>query len=531
MVIRRCELARPEQKVKQLLCTLLLVLCSCLLLGCGQEQSPQNLENRGISQEQHKQELVYKTIAQADGKPMGVPTGTLIDNFTSKYLPTSPHNYYNSYTDCLVALKTGKVEGFLCDEPVAREMERVNPDIGFIKEAVQPDMLGIGINKDKSELKSILDAGITRYQKDGTFKKLDEIWFGSDDSLKKAPDYKEGTKGTIICAVSAENPPLSYIENGKVTGFEVVLVTSILQDAGYTVKIQPMDFNALIPSVVSGKADLLFGSVSITEERKQSMLFSDPDYSSGIVLVVKKMHLQTQKPGFIAELKESFRRNFLLEDRYKMVLDGLKTTLYITLCAAVLGTILGLGVCMLRRSANKLVSTATRIFIKVMQGTPLVVFLMIMYYIVFGKVSINPIYVAIVAFAVNMAAYSSEMMRTGIEAVDKGQLEAATAMGFTKVQAFIKIVAPQALRHIIPVYTGELISMMKMTSVVGYIAIQDLTKMSDIIRSRTYEAFFPLIVTALIYLVVSWILSSFLVYLEYRIDPKKRPRTLKGVKL
>src|SRR5574344_1425959 len=104
-------------------------------------------------------------------------------------------------------------------------------------------------------------------------------------------------------------------------------------------------------------------------------------------------------------------------------------------------------------------------------------------------------------------------------------------MGFSKFQTFIKIVAPQALKQILPVYTGEFISMLKMTSVVGYIAIQDLTKMSDIIRSRTYEAFFPLIITALIYLLVAWILTAALSYLEYRIDPKQRPRTLKAVKL
>ena len=261
------------------------------------------------------------------------------------------------------------------------------------------------------------------------------------------------------------------------------------------------------------------------------MLFSAPDYTGGLVAMVRLQSAAATEAGFMAGVKESFRRNFMVEDRYKMILAGLKTTIFITVCAAILGTILGFGVCLLRRSRSKLGSGLAYVFVKVMQGTPLVVFLMIMYYIVFGKASINPIYVAIIAFAINMAAYTSEMMRTGIEAVAKGQWEAAYAMGFSKFQTFSKIVAPQALKQILPVYTGEFISMLKMTSVVGYIAIQDLTKMSDIIRSRTYEAFFPLIVTALIYLVVAWSLTSILVYLEYKIDPKKRPRTLKGVKL
>jgi polar amino acid transport system substrate-binding protein len=476
-------------------------------------------------------QLTYKTVAALNGKPVAVLTGTIFEAVTKKVLPKSTYSQYNTYADCIEALKSGKIEGFFDDEPVARNMTSKDTELGYIHAPVVKAQYGVGISKDRPEIKAALDAGLKRYKQDGTLKKLDQIWFGSDEKAKQMPAAKTGSKGTIRCAVAAESEPLVYVRNGKIVGYETALVTQILQDAGYTVELQNMNFDATIPSVVAHKSDLMFGAVSITEERKQSMLFSDSTYDGGVVAVVRKSVQPAANSSFMAGLKESFRRNFLVEDRYKMVLAGLKTTIYITICAAILGTILGFGVCMLRRSQQKLLSTLAKIFVKVMQGTPLVVFLMIMYYIVFGKLSINPIYVAIIAFAINMAAYTSEMMRTGIDAVDKGQLEAAYAMGFSKVQTFIKIVAPQALKHILPVYTGEFISMMKMTSIVGYIAIQDLTKMSDIIRSRTYEAFFPLIVTALIYLVVAWSLTSVLVYLEYKIDPKKRQRTLKGVEL
>lgn len=114
--------------------------------------------------------LAYKSIAAANGKKMAVVTGTVLDRDTEKYLPQSPYDYYNNYTDCLTALKAGKVEGFLCDEPVAREMQRTNPEIGYIKEAVEPDFIGVGINKNRQDLKQVLDAGITRYKQDGTMK-------------------------------------------------------------------------------------------------------------------------------------------------------------------------------------------------------------------------------------------------------------------------------------------------------------------------------------------------------------------------
>lgn len=122
-------------------------------------------------------------------------------------------------------------------------------------------------------------------------------------------------------------------------------------------------------------------------------------------------------------------------------------------------------------------------------------------------------------------------MLSGINAIDPGQREAAAAMGYTSAQTFEKIIFPQAARHFLPVLKGEYISLVKMTSIVGYVAVQDLTKMSDIIRSRTYEAFFPLIVTAVIYFLLSFGLSSLLGLIEIRIDPKHRPRTLKGVEL
>ncbi len=129
-----------------------------------------------------------------------------------------------------------------------------------------------------------------------------------------------------------------------------------------------------------------------------------------------------------------------------------------------------------------------------------------------------------IGFGMNFGAYVSEMIRTGILAVDKGQMEAALALGYPKSKAFVKMILPQAAQHFLPVYQGEFISLVKMTSVVGYIAIQDLTKASDIIRSRTYEAFFPLITTAILYFIISWLLTRALSALQTRIDPKKRRR-------
>ena len=183
---------------------------------------------------------------------------------------------------------------------------------------------------------------------------------------------------------------------------------------------------------------------------------------------------------------------------------------------------------MARRARHRWASAPARVFVRLVQGVPVLVFLMILFYLVFTGVD-NGIVVAVAGFSINFAAYVSEMMRTAIDTVDPGQLEAAAALGFNRVRSFCKITAPQAIRYILPVYRGEFISMVKMTSIVGYITIQDLTRMSDIVRGLTYDAFFSLISTAVIYFALANLLAAALSLLEARVDPKQRKRKVKGV--
>ncbi|MCE5241684.1 MAG: amino acid ABC transporter permease, partial [Desulfobacteraceae bacterium] len=192
----------------------------------------------------------------------------------------------------------------------------------------------------------------------------------------------------------------------------------------------------------------------------------------------------------------------------------MKTTAVISVLATLFGTMLGGIVCFLRMSPKKWLRVPAKVYISVLRGTPVLVLLMIIFYVVFASVDIDPVMVAVLAFGLNFAAYVSEMFRTGIEGVDRGQTEAGIALGFTRVQTFVHIVLPQAARGILPVFKGETISLVKMTSVVGYIAVQDLTKASDIIRSRTFDAFFPLIMVAVLYFLISWVLTLLLGYAE-----------------
>ena len=212
----------------------------------------------------------------------------------------------------------------------------------------------------------------------------------------------------------------------------------------------------------------------------------------------------------------SFYDNLIAEDRYKMILDGLQVTLLITLCAALLGTLLGGLICWMRMSRRRWLQQTAKVYIELMRGTPVLVLLMLMYYVVMAPLDATGIVVAIVTFAMNTSAYISEMLRTTIQGIDRGQTEAGLALGFTPRQTFFRVVLPQVVKAVMPVYQGEVVSLLKGTSIVGYIAVADMTRASDLIRSRTFDAFFPLIVTAIVYFIMAWLIGLLLQSLVHR---------------
>lgn len=236
--------------------------------------------------------------------------------------------------------------------------------------------------------------------------------------------------------------------------------------------------------------------------------------------------------AFFLNLSDSFRKTFIYQDRWRQLLKGLGVTLQITVFAAVIGIIIGFIVAAVRSTYDKnlqgkkcrklsdyllkFFNGLCNVYLTVIRGTPVVVQLMIIHFIVLASVR-NGIYAAIVAFGVNSGAYVAEIVRSGIMSIDKGQFEAGRSLGFNYVQTMWYIVFPQAFKNILPALGNEFIVLIKETSVAGYVALQDITYVGNLIRSRTYEAFFPLITVAVIYLTIVMILSYFLKKLERRL--------------
>ena len=222
------------------------------------------------------------------------------------------------------------------------------------------------------------------------------------------------------------------------------------------------------------------------------------------------------------ELKSSFISNFIDDNRWRYITDGLKITLLVTVFAVLIGVVLGFLIAIVRTTHDKtgklkILNAICKVYLTVIRGTPVVVQLMIIYFIIFGSVDISKVVVAIVAFGINSGAYVAEIFRSGIMSIDNGQFEAGRSLGFNYAQTMMYIVMPQAFKNVLPTLCNEFISLLKETSVSGYIALQDLTKGGDIIRSRTYDAFMPLIAVALIYLAMVMIFTKLVSLLEMRL--------------
>ena len=215
-------------------------------------------------------------------------------------------------------------------------------------------------------------------------------------------------------------------------------------------------------------------------------------------------------------LWDSIYLNLIESDRYMIILNGLLVTLEITFFAVIIGTVLGVIAALMKISSNKLLSGISSVYITVMRGTPLVTQLLIIYFVIFGSVNIDKTLVAVIAFGLNSGAYVAEIIRAGIQAVDKGQMEAGRSLGLSKNQTMTHIILPQAVKNILPAYVNEFVVLIKETAIVVYIAVEDLTKAGDIIRSRTFDAFVPLITVALIYLVMTMLLTKLFQYVERR---------------
>ena len=492
-------------------------------------------------------------LSRMNGKRIGVATGTTFDAIVRKALPEAKIVYINTAADLIAALETGKIDGFAVDEPAARQFCRENTRLAVLDEYMDTFEFGFVLPKtaEGEALLKELDAWLASMKADGRLEQLIEKWTKGPEEEKTLPDYDAfpAPKGILTLATEGDYVPMTYYRGNRIVGAEIDLAAQFCEACGYGLKIKVMNFDGILPSIQAGKADLAAAGITITDERRESVNFSLPYYAGGTVMVVLKSKAagtsqagadagggsadaENTERSFFDTIKDSFQKTFIREDRWRLFVDGVLTTLLITVLSILFGTALGFLVFMLCRNGNVIANSVTRFSLWLVQGMPMVVLLMVLYYIIFGSIAINGITVAVIGFTLTFGAAVFGLLKMGVGTIDRGQYEAAYALGHSNRHTFFRIILPQAIPHILPAYKGEIVGLIKATAIVGYIAVQDLTKMGDIVRSRTYEAFFPLIAVTVIYFILEGLLGFLVSKIQIRMDPKKRkPETiLKGVK-
>ena len=509
----------------EIVLTVVIILCILIpkLFGTVDVTTPARLDQDGHP----VTDVTFEDLA-APGTRFALLTGSDWALEIEKQYPDGVCSYYDSMADVFIALSSGKADAAMAYLDFRTELEKTHPNIAYINEPFQTLEYGFGTSKSArgTQLCNEFNAFLKEYKASGAFDKLTQKWGDPERDGDLMDQYTfTGEKGVLEISTEGTWVPKSFYIGETLTGELIEITNAFCAYAGYIPHYQPVPVSAEISGLSSGVYDLAADAFLKTEERLEQVNITDGVGSDSVYLAVRSEPKQETVPRrtmFIQDLKDSFRRNFITENRYQMMLNGLGITVGLALLAILFGTILGGIICFLRMRENRWISGFASLYIRVFRAIPIVVLLLGLYYIVFRDSALNAFWVSVIAFSLDFSAYGSEIFRSGINAVPEGQARAAKALGFSKGTTFRKIIWPQAFRHILPVYIGQIIATVKLTSVAGYISVIDLTKASDIIRARTFEAFFPLVVTALVYFALTAALTAGLRFLEKRMLPGKR---------
>lgn len=456
-----------------------------------------------------KQGVKFDSEDDLPGKRVVVQTGTVYDFDLSERDDIELFRY-NNMPDCIAALVSGKVDVYKDDEVAISPEDQRRQGIELVARGKEVFPCGFAFRKEDKELADQFNAFLAEIRAVGLYQEIYDRWMDLEkEEMPHVPsEIPVFTKGQPIRVASSSNTaPLGYrIGVKEWEGFEVELLKRFAASLERPLEIKPYDAAAGPAALQTGRADIWGGCIFITEERQEQFLFSDPYYGCCSAYFVKRE--KEDSVGALESLKSSFHKNLVEENRWRFILNGLKETLILAFWSILLGTVMAAGICWMKRSRHKWIRTICKIYTMILQGLPQLVLLMVMFYIILAKTSLNATAVAVISFSMVFSAYVGEVFSSAIGSVGKGQTEAGIALGFTPVQTFIYVVLPQAIHRILPLYKAECVSLFKSTSIVGYVAIQDLTRAGDLIRSRTFDAFFPLIVVSIIYFLLAFLLGK-----------------------
>ncbi len=466
------------------------------------------------------------TIKQLDGRKIGVQTGVLYEDEIKDEIEGEEWAYYKMPNDMIPALENNLIDAYLIEEVGFYAQHYEHPELMRLEEKAGMSEFAviIGNNDKQDRLYAEMQEFIAKGKESGWLDKLYDYWVKNWDPntchIETKPETT-GENGTVIIAIEGGYEPFSFESNGEFSGYDVEFMMNFCAAYGYQWDFWAMEFDSIAPGAIMGKYD--FGmNIVVDEERAEASVLTDPYYVCDLVFVVEGEY--ESEVGFIERMTDAFNKTFLKEGRWKLFAEGMGRTLFITFASVIFGTALGFAAYMACRHGNKVANKITGFFNWLIEGIPTVVFLMILSFVIFGSAHISGTWISIIGFSFIFGCGMYGMLKVGFGAISRGQFEAATALGYSDTQSFFKILLPQAAQHFLPIYKSNVVSLIKETSVVGYIAVMDLTKMGDLVRSRTYLAFFALIAVAVLYFIMEAVLTAIVSRVQLKVDPRRRSK-------
>ncbi len=441
-------------------------------------------------------------------------------------LTDSTINMVDNVDELLQRLTEYDVDAVALSEPLVSVFTNDNPNaIVLDNDLYKADTVFI-IGRGKNDLKEKIDSQISKYREDGTLDELYDKWINSTDYSEKTieiPSDYEATAGILNVHVKTGIQGVSFVdESGNLLGYDVELIRLIAKDLGYNCLFAELDDDAVFGSIKLKQADIGIGDIILTDELKKDFIYTVPIREEACKLLMLGSGDSNENMSFSEKIRDGFRNTFIAENRWKMIIGGILTTLKITVLSTIFGTAVGVLFGFALQSKIKCIRMVGNTLSSLLNATPLVVILMVLYYIVFSNDAVTPIYVAIIGFTIDFGNTVAGLLSAGIKSIGMGQVEAAITLGYKRRTIYTDILLPQASMRMFNMYRAAIINLLKNTAIVGYITIEDLTRVSDIIRSRTYDAFFPLISTALIYVLLSAGLIFVLNLINKNLEPKNR---------
>lgn len=459
---------------------------------------------------------------------IAIQPSTTTGTEAQKKYPNAEFIYVTNDTDGIMQVTSGKADAYAIDLNYYEARRQTGKtDIRLHKDNIigPGGDIAVAISR-KTKIPNAADelnAFINSVKEDGTLDDMLQRWAVKNDYTIPEIEKPSNPDRTFIIGTSGLAEPYTFMQGDQLTGFEIELAQRFGAYCNANIEFAVYDWAGLDAACASGKVDYVFSNYYVTPEKQENMDFSVPYLSVKTVMAVADTQSAADEETFFQKIASSFEKTFIRENRWQLILSGIGVTLEITLLAALFGTVLGFVLFLLCES-GKTPDKIIRVCSNIIQNIPVLVVLMIVYFVVFGRVDISPVLAGIIAFSLVFGLSVLGILSAGVKAINHGQYESALALGLNKPQIYTRILIPQIVRLQLPIYKGELVGLLKSTAIVGYISVMDLTKAGDIIRSRTFEAFFPLLASAFIY----YLLANLIILLANRVNVAVDPNRHSG---